>query len=348
MIYAEVGGNIAAKGLVQGMEGLTNAIVGDERVFHITDTSFFRRAKHQITLESVERKGWYDVAHNETVKEEILKRLDKEGWDTVRPAIAATVRAWIFTAYIRSDPATNQRLLADDFYGRALDLCDWGRQQWPDVPRGDRGAIFELSFIRGIKRLKLENMFTEFSANWGKRSSFSQQNVTRCAESLIEDVVKDPASQEIITDISGHYELHWLRPKGSALSILGWINAEFGRAMGPAQRDRRIRTLRRAGQYYLETAEIHPVDDEQYLYCLRVALECLPEAGAPLKEILPLCKRFREVVPGVLQIWEMGSFGFRIKIWDREMEGFIEAREKAIKAGEETLESVVALPPAFP
>jgi stress-induced-phosphoprotein 1 len=40
----------------------------------------------------------------------------------------------------------------------AVDVLEWGRNQWPDVSKDDRGAIFEKSFIRGAKSMFLEAM----------------------------------------------------------------------------------------------------------------------------------------------------------------------------------------------
>lgn len=51
-----------------------------------------------------------------------------------------------------------------EFYGRALEVLEWGRKIWKDVPSDDRGVIFEDSFVRGIKRLYLGALTSVCSA----------------------------------------------------------------------------------------------------------------------------------------------------------------------------------------
>lgn len=42
-------------------------------------------------------------------------------------------------------------------YNAALELLEWGRTgPWKDVPREDKGEIFELHWMRGLRRLRLE------------------------------------------------------------------------------------------------------------------------------------------------------------------------------------------------
>lgn len=45
-----------------------------------------------------------------------------------------------------------------EFLRRALDVLEWGLSRWKDVPTSDRGVIFELSFIRGVRRLYLDEL----------------------------------------------------------------------------------------------------------------------------------------------------------------------------------------------
>ena len=44
-----------------------------------------------------------------------------------------------------------------EFYRNAVEVLEWGARVWKDVPKSDRGAIFEPSFIRGVKRLHLKS-----------------------------------------------------------------------------------------------------------------------------------------------------------------------------------------------
>ena len=47
------------------------------------------------------------------------------------------------------------RAVGSEFYRHILEILEWGRRIWSDVSKEDRGVIFELSFVRGVKRLYL-------------------------------------------------------------------------------------------------------------------------------------------------------------------------------------------------
>jgi hypothetical protein len=38
-------------------------------------------------------------------------------------------------------------------YRQALEVLQWGRKEWKDVPTDDRGSMFELTYIRAVKRM---------------------------------------------------------------------------------------------------------------------------------------------------------------------------------------------------
>lgn len=54
--------------------------------------------------------------------------------------------------------ATGRYLAAFEFFSRAVEVLEWGRQIWNDVSVEHRGVVFELSFIRGVRRLQLSCM----------------------------------------------------------------------------------------------------------------------------------------------------------------------------------------------
>ena len=54
--------------------------------------------------------------------------------------------------------ATGRNLAAFEFFSRAVEVLEWGRQIWNDVSVEHRGVVFELSFIRGVRRLQLSCM----------------------------------------------------------------------------------------------------------------------------------------------------------------------------------------------
>jgi hypothetical protein len=47
-------------------------------------------------------------------------------------------------------------VVGEEFYRRTLDVIEWGRSVWKDVPRSDRGTIFDETFCRGVRAMHLE------------------------------------------------------------------------------------------------------------------------------------------------------------------------------------------------
>ena len=42
------------------------------------------------------------------------------------------------------------------YYNSIVDVLEWGATTWHDVPTSDRGVIFLKTFVRAIKRIRLE------------------------------------------------------------------------------------------------------------------------------------------------------------------------------------------------
>jgi hypothetical protein len=49
--------------------------------------------------------------------------------------------------------STGSHAVASDHFRSALDVIEWGRKTWKDVPRADRSDIFDLLFLRAVNRL---------------------------------------------------------------------------------------------------------------------------------------------------------------------------------------------------
>ena len=57
----------------------------------------------------------------------------------------------LFEGHLRNQPQTGVEYLK-----RALDLLQWGRTVWKDVPKSDRGVIFEDTFVVGVRSMYLK------------------------------------------------------------------------------------------------------------------------------------------------------------------------------------------------
>ena len=56
-------------------------------------------------------------------------------------------------AFIES--STGNRAVGSESYRHILEILEWGRRIWSDISKEDRGVVFELGFVRGVKRLYL-------------------------------------------------------------------------------------------------------------------------------------------------------------------------------------------------
>lgn len=46
--------------------------------------------------------------------------------------------------------------VALEFYTNAIEVIEWGQTVWKDASREERGTIFDRTFVRGVRRLRLE------------------------------------------------------------------------------------------------------------------------------------------------------------------------------------------------
>ena len=54
------------------------------------------------------------------------------------------------------DRARKNSEVALKFYGWVLDVLQWGRRVWKDIPKSDRGAVFEDTYLIGVRGLQIE------------------------------------------------------------------------------------------------------------------------------------------------------------------------------------------------
>lgn len=120
--------------------------------------------------------GAWATGDPKRVMEEAPKRLALGGWDSVRPALSVTVRyvacppealrhqltvptkrAWIMQGFLK-DHISNDFVTALDFYNTAIEVLQWGTALWRDVSTEWKGAIFQASFLRGVKCLRLDTL----------------------------------------------------------------------------------------------------------------------------------------------------------------------------------------------
>ncbi|THG98259.1 hypothetical protein EW145_g7456, partial [Phellinidium pouzarii] len=95
-----------------------------------------------VVIEVNNVRAW-PTAGPEVVLSEAKDRVKDRGWDNnARQALSVTVRAWIMHAFLIAGLQGDQ-VAAVQFYGNAIDVIRRGQKIRNDVPREDRGTIFD-------------------------------------------------------------------------------------------------------------------------------------------------------------------------------------------------------------
>ncbi|KAH6916703.1 hypothetical protein BKA70DRAFT_1250313 [Coprinopsis sp. MPI-PUGE-AT-0042] len=324
-----------ACGTVMGSLGATvdllNGIICEERCFINLDEVTLRKLNIMIDFENGIRKGWLHTRSMEAIKQEAISRLAAEGWGALRPALSTTIRGWLLHAFLRSNyKAVGYEEDAYRRFSRAIELLEWGRQQWNGVNDGDRGYIFKKTIVRGAKRLKMQHMWMVLDASEADDStsqpSFTEDELVQLAEELIVDVESDPIPVDPIYDkLPGQISSFWNYVKGISFCVLAWHHLRKG-------------SYRRAADYYEKSALAYPDDDETHGGMLRASWDCICTVGAPLKEVLPLFRRLRHAIPKSQELWQ-GSPSMLLKDL-RDIEELEMQELYKLVQGETTMDSV--------
>ncbi|KAI0358985.1 hypothetical protein OH77DRAFT_1396325 [Trametes cingulata] len=302
------------------IEWLTNAIMEDPRSFSISSQNFLDQYNKQVIFEMTQTGAW-PHGSSRTVMEEAPKRIAREGWDKVRGALSLTVRTWIMRAFMQGN-LTDDVNAALDFFTSAIEVLQWGIQFWRDVPQAVKGAMFQDSFVRGVKCLRLDVMIKAYAAHPGPTSKLPLSEILAGAEDLISELASAPEEPE--NERLYPFHLGFIRyPLAQGHMLRAFYHRQTAKnirvSKGPPSEA--IDHLKSAAESYTRAADIYPEDDEKHIECLHLALECLQEARASDAELLTLLNRIHNAIPLVTRIWEFSAdstMGRRAKL-DKDM-----------------------------
>ncbi|KAJ3516122.1 hypothetical protein NMY22_g14283 [Coprinellus aureogranulatus] len=319
-----------------GMPGffdcMTIAILCDERVFRLANPQFtYGRIFRQYEFESIMSNGLVEGGGLHNIKKVILSRLKEQGWEKVQPAITLTVRVndrlsdlgfktryWIFQAFWRYY-MYGPSFLSYQLYTRALEFIEWGRSQWPDVPEEKCGQCFKKELVRGLKRLRIQQMQMLLDTKQPDDVDhlFNAIDLGKAAHRLLEDIeahnIDDLPQGDKALPV-GHLLAFWINTSIQAHSTIGWCYGSLAQsisamaqAKAPADRgpDREIvHSHHSNAAYHYKTAARLCPDDEAYRpLLLRKHLQCLCFGFRPAREFLPVCEAIRLATPNPLEIW---------------------------------------------
>ncbi|OJA15547.1 hypothetical protein AZE42_09878 [Rhizopogon vesiculosus] len=285
-----------------GLVRLTNGILRDDRAFVISRPDWIAMYTKQVAFEYGCCQAWL-FEGLETIKGLAQKRLKEKGWNNLRPALSVTVRAAIMRASIdgnlRQEPQAGVHYLR-----RALDLLEWGRSIWENVPGDDRGEIFEDTFVIGVRGMYLKVFSEAYYTDPGLNSKFPLEHLKKEAEDLLKETELAPTLMKEKVDPG--FLLSFINyPAGIAHSMIGLYHVEM--AQYCADPRERMSSFMNGSRAYLLAAGEYPVDDELHPLYLNRILDLMGNAGGHVSDFITVADHLRELAPKMRKIWAVSA-----------------------------------------
>ncbi|KAL6307637.1 TPR-like protein [Sparassis latifolia] len=295
------------EGTLGALADITNGLLRDDRVFHMDVNNWNELLHRQVQFECGVTNAW-TTGGASIIQEEAPKRLKAGGWSAVRPALSNTVRTWVLQALFSSKGNVSHEH-ALSLYKSAISILEWGAKTWKYARTADRGVIFEKTFIRGVKRLRMEAYLAACKKCGLNSKSYTLRKLMDMAADILADVDGNPPciQEDGLSYDAGSVLSFWYYPKASALAAMGFCQFELA-SQSKDDPEVAYAFWEESGDYYMQAAQCFPQDDEQFPYFLKVALETQWHRGLPLKKALETCAGIREGVTQAKKIWEHGAF----------------------------------------
>ncbi|KAJ7193970.1 hypothetical protein GGX14DRAFT_477098 [Mycena pura] len=340
LVKRYVNGELEVEGVPKAIEAMTNGILLDRRCFYMDKPrEWLNQYMEQLKFEGEYYQAW-GKGGSKTVCEQCPGRLEKEGWSSVGPALCMTVRIWIMQGFITGSSGSHG--VATENFRNALDVIVWGRETWKDVPRSLRGDVFDVIFMRQVKRLLVASVMDWINAD-APECHYAPQDVAKLAQEMIEEIEHNTPERinenQYHPNHAGHYAASWIYPRADALGILGWFHLRLCKTVKTPE-DEKIH-LAAAAKNYMEAAEEYPPDDEFSVFFRSIALDSLLKHGTPLRQTLPVCKQIRSAIPAMLKIWEFSAMSERRDVALLEVIDWERKSQKGLFEGTLTLASEV-------
>ncbi|KAF5344741.1 hypothetical protein D9758_015296 [Tetrapyrgos nigripes] len=318
----------------------TSAIMRDTRIFRISEEDFLIKFFDQLQLERKQWKAWPGNTDLEVIKREALERLEKEGRETVRLALNIAVRwvsflpscdganilkrpssscvcsEWIMSGFLstRIEPDFE---VAIDHLQRALDVINWGREVWKDVPRKERGVIFTTTFKRGIWNMLLSATLQAHVSISTKNASEPKddleakskerellENINKHASGILKDLEEDSLDpKEFDGPLDPGFRWSFFdNIRGNAFACTGYYHVQLAEA-NKADQDKFYLHMLTASKCYYKAAGGFSEDDYNHTWYLSCAFEYMVPIGPPTGLVLEVLEKIRVSEPKSKSLW---------------------------------------------
>ncbi|KAF9073057.1 hypothetical protein BDP27DRAFT_1445238 [Rhodocollybia butyracea] len=168
---------------------LSNSILADYRVWHIQDSDYLDDFRKQAVREVKVHDVFDEDVCPETIKSIVQKRLagakDEaarlEEWNTIRPALEATIRFWTMEGFHQGMLLQNHTA-ETEYIHQVMGLITWGREQWEDHPQEILGEIFGGPYLCAVRGMRLQRLFERFELS---KDSETRELIHEEAEDLL-------------------------------------------------------------------------------------------------------------------------------------------------------------------
>ncbi|KAJ7592878.1 hypothetical protein C8J56DRAFT_929713 [Mycena floridula] len=330
----------ALVGRIGAIADISNAILRDDRIFHIKDQNWISMYNLQVQLEATKTNAWIDSGA-ETVIKQAQERLASGGWDNVRPALATTIRCWILRGFLDSGLDQNHTVFVE-FMNNAAEVIVAGQKLWKDVSREERGTVFDDTFLRGVLNMQLDALMKAYNAK--SSPDINDLEVLKAkAETLIRLVEDSPAPLFGSRQEPGFINSFWHYPKGRAHTMIAF----YHKKMAETTKDQMKKEdhLQEASVGYLTAATCYPLDDENHAFFIACALQNAVASGpAPLGVFINMLDRLHIAIPAFQPIWKHSITAMQgrddIIKSSMTMEPYLRER---LASGQATLDAIIGI-----
>ncbi|KAF9496738.1 hypothetical protein BDN71DRAFT_1429949 [Pleurotus eryngii] len=278
---------------------LSNGLLRDRRIFHMNDDKFLDYYNQQVMFEAQNSQAWMSETPVEILRL-ARERLASEGWNKVRPALSVSVRGRFLRGFIQAG-LTKRPDIALQFIGHAIEIIELCKKEWPDVPDSDRGAIFQTTFLLGLRAEWLEQYFSAYN---GVNGQFTLETLEKEADRLIADLNAVLPHQLPQNVDPGFILSFYSYPMGHAYAAKAFCRSQMAkRANQRNDYQDWLKYTQEAGASYLQAAQRYMKDDENHLWFMKCSLDCSLSLGQPLSMVLPPMCMIREAYPKMQRIW---------------------------------------------
>ncbi|EJD45726.1 hypothetical protein AURDEDRAFT_184642 [Auricularia subglabra TFB-10046 SS5] len=163
-------GHESGWGKFGAIENLSNSFNVDVRAFYLDIDDWLAHYYDQVIFEKALCKSFEQTDPRSLFEAVRRRERDGGGWGdpaaytSLRMAVAVTIRSK-YTDAVLEHMQMKRLDIALELYKFVVDFIELGRRAWPNVPKEQRGAIFEPTFLLAVERNYLACLKARYLAN---------------------------------------------------------------------------------------------------------------------------------------------------------------------------------------